>query len=188
MEVSPFICNIPTPENPNNPSTILGRATTPDFSLTGGFYTGNQLLQITSNIPGAIIRYTIDSSDPTEESAIYSGEIVLEKLTKETHKLKVQKYSWPDDLEHDDVYTGTREFAMVVKARVFANNYLPGKTIGATYFIDMRQPTLPVVSLSTDYKHLFSDETGIYVEGFNTIDGSVEDANWNHGLETTCLF
>jgi len=54
----------------------------------------------------------------------------------------------------------------VLRVRAFANDYLPGETVTRTYLVD-ENPTLPVVSIVTDPKHFFDQESGIYVKGPN---------------------
>ncbi len=53
----------------------------PIFSHNSGFYSGS--IQITLSVlsPGAIIHYTLDSSDPMEASPIYAGPIEINQTT-----------------------------------------------------------------------------------------------------------
>ncbi|MEY4904953.1 MAG: hypothetical protein RLZZ292_2768 [Bacteroidota bacterium] len=52
----------------------------------------------------------------------------------------------------------------VVRARCFQDTTALAKSVTQTYFIN-EQFTLPVVSLATDYKGMFDDNTGIYASG-----------------------
>jgi len=52
----------------------------------------------------------------------------------------------------------------VVRARVFKPGAIPGKITTRTYIFDA-QPTLPVISVTTDSMNLWDNETGIYVLG-----------------------
>lgn len=72
----------------------------------------------------------------------------------------------------------------VFRARSFRENYLPSKAVTSTYFID-ETTTLPVVSVVTEPDNLWSDETGIYVQGTNGITGHcmTEPCNWNQVWE-----
>lgn len=190
----------PTPEQANNPASIQGIAEPASFSLAGGFYANNQTLELSTDLSGAVIRYTIDGSDPIATSPIYSGPITIEKDIRQTQKIDIQQYGWPTSLEPNPInwetgepyYRGNREYAMVVKARVFHDDYFPSKTTGATYFIDMRQPSLPVISLSTNHEHLFSDESGIYIQGTNGATEYFGDyfltANWLNDWERPAYF
>ncbi len=57
----------------------------------------------------------------------------------------------------------------VVKAAVFKEGAVPGKTVTHTYLFD-DQSTLPVVSVAADSSDLWDNETGIYVLGDNYED------------------
>lgn len=54
----------------------------------------------------------------------------------------------------------------ILKARCFAHNTFPGKTITKSFFIE-EMFSLPVISISTDSVNLWSSTEGIYVEGKN---------------------
>ena len=57
---------------------VSGKVSTPYFSLDSGTYTGAQTCEITvSNPHDAVIYYTLDGSDPTTESAVYSGPLTI---------------------------------------------------------------------------------------------------------------
>ena len=64
------------------------------------------------------------------------------------------------------LYTGPilLDHTTVVRVKSFVTGFLPGPVVTRTYFINEVQ-NLPVISLSTDPDHFFSDETGIYVIG-----------------------
>ncbi len=69
----------PTPGKDN---TLYGSAqmetpAEPEFSLPEGFYPTPQLLQLTTQEPGATIRFTFDGTTPTAESPIFTNDIEL---------------------------------------------------------------------------------------------------------------
>ena len=65
-----------TPDSANSLSIPSGGyATIPMFSLQGGFYQGTQSLQLTTNYPGGMIRYTINGDMPNGNSTLYTGPI-----------------------------------------------------------------------------------------------------------------
>ncbi|HOS85230.1 MAG TPA: lamin tail domain-containing protein, partial [Bacteroidales bacterium] len=145
----------PTPGTSNVSTVVKGLAPKPNFNIQGGFYNSNQSITLSSPLAGAVIRYTTDGSEPTASSPIYSGTITAQKTTKTTqkygnnrlNKTGIQKYVWPTNLSYPaGYYDGTREYGYVIKAKVFHPDYLPSNTAGQTYFINMRKPTLPVVS------------------------------------------
>lgn len=71
----------PTPGASNSTATALLYATTPSFSINGGFYTSAQTLTITTSEVGGVIRYTTDGKDPVSTSSIYSTPLSITTTT-----------------------------------------------------------------------------------------------------------
>ncbi|MFC2134222.1 CotH kinase family protein [Bacteroidota bacterium] len=105
-------------------------AESPDFSKTGGIYTGNQILTLSAVSPTAVIYYTTDGSRPTSTSNVYTTALTLNET-------------------------------VVIRARVYDGDKLPGPMITNSYIID-ENPTLPVVSLTTFPEVLWDEDIGIY--------------------------
>ena len=59
------------------PASDTPTAATPSFSLGSGTYTGTQTVSISCETAGATIYYTLDGSDPTTSSTLYSGPIAI---------------------------------------------------------------------------------------------------------------
>ncbi|MDD3242372.1 MAG: lamin tail domain-containing protein [Eubacteriales bacterium] len=126
----------PTPGEKNNDG-YLGFAPQPVFSQVAGLYDGAQNVELQSGgVDGCTIYYTLDCSDPTNASSQYTGSAI--SFDKTT----------------------------VVRARAYAEGYLPSRVATATYLVD-EVHTLPVISLVTDPKNLFDETTGILVKGPN---------------------
>lgn len=178
-----------TPLAVNDIHVVAGVANPPAFSLAGGFYNATQTITLTSDISGATIRYTLDGSEPTLSSQIYSGPIAVGASRKTTQKVDILNYSYPNYFS-PGYYYGMRDFGTVIKAKVFHDNYIPSKTVGSTYFIGMRKPELPVISLSTESDNLFSEESGIYIKGNNGVTQSNTGvtANWFQDWERPAYF
>ncbi|RJP32505.1 MAG: hypothetical protein C4527_05995 [Candidatus Omnitrophota bacterium] len=71
----------PTPGRANS-SLFIGFVNDTKFSVDRGFYHEPFNLEITTNTPDAIIRYTVNGSEPSEENGMeYSGPIRIEKTT-----------------------------------------------------------------------------------------------------------
>lgn len=66
----------PTP-NAANAGAIPFYTPKPTFSLAPGFYAGTQTVSISCADPTAIIRYTLDGTDPSLASTQYTGPITL---------------------------------------------------------------------------------------------------------------
>ncbi|MFN3940366.1 MAG: chitobiase/beta-hexosaminidase C-terminal domain-containing protein, partial [Chitinophagales bacterium] len=63
----------PTPAFSNNASLCTdGYEPAPLFSLAPGFYSGSQIIEITSPSPASVIRYTLDGSQVKNTSPVYT--------------------------------------------------------------------------------------------------------------------
>ncbi len=71
----------PSPNAINNTKSHAGIVGKPVFTLRGGFYSGPQSITISSILPGSFMRYTLDGSEPSMNSAIYSGPIDINSTT-----------------------------------------------------------------------------------------------------------
>jgi len=71
-----------TPGEANSRMLYDSRAKAPEFSVKGGIFDDGERVQLTlSAQPGTHIYYTLDSSDPTQESMLYTGPITLTDTT-----------------------------------------------------------------------------------------------------------
>lgn len=119
----------------SNTGIYAGYAKRPDFSLGRGFYSGTQIITLSSTETTAhVIRYTTDGSDPSPSSTLYTTPISVSATT-------------------------------VIKARTFSSDptILPSFIEFNTYFIDVNT-TLPVVSLGGDLNTMFGGWSGTEVE------------------------
>ncbi|MCC7231951.1 MAG: lamin tail domain-containing protein [Bacteroidia bacterium] len=71
--------DVPTPGVSNGNIPCAGGYTTiPVFSLAGGYYTGSQTLSLSTTFPNGEIRFTLDGSDVSQSSSLYSSPILLD--------------------------------------------------------------------------------------------------------------
>ena len=68
----------------------------PKFSLAEGTYEGTQSIALTCKTEGATIYYTVDGTDPTAESAVYTDAIVLDQVGEHTIKALAMKEGLED--------------------------------------------------------------------------------------------
>ncbi|MGC9326358.1 MAG: CotH kinase family protein [Candidatus Hinthialibacter sp.] len=124
----------PTPGGPNHLEGVAGFAQEPIFSFPGGIYENAFSLELSAAAPNAEIRYTLDGSAPTERSAKYESPILIQK---------------------------TRQGAVLVRARVFRQDWLPSPVATHTY-IFRENLVLPILALTADPDDLFDRREGIY--------------------------
>ncbi len=87
--------------------TITGKVATPAFSPDPGIYSTDQNVVLSCSTPGAVIRYTTNESDPTENSPVYSTPIPASSDI--TIKAKAFKTGWieSDPATGKYIITGT---------------------------------------------------------------------------------
>lgn len=138
------------------------------FSLDGGLYEENIKVELSCDIEGAAILYTLDGSEPDINSFIYSKPIEItdegrpNQYTTKKCVLKPSSNADNADTQYgvNEVYKGT-----VIRARILKDAKLGTSIQTNTYFINPDY-SLPIVSLTTDPDGLFDDIEGNYVLGY----------------------
>ncbi len=126
----------PTPDASNDAMICYnGYEPAPIFSLAPGFYTGTQIVSLSSPSPTSQIRYTTDGSLVTEFSPLYTSPV-----------------SVPSNM-----VLSARCFS--------TGSLLTGPQVKQSYFINEDTYTLPILSISIDPGSLFDYDTGIYEFG-----------------------
>lgn len=134
----------------------------PQFSAEAGIYDKDFELTLKAG-EGETILYTLDGTEPTFNSYVYDGPIVIRDRSGEPNLIGdvatttgyTMKYEW----ENDYTYKGT-----VVKARIMKNGALSGRTVTRSYFIAPKT-TFNIVSLTVDPREMFDEWKGLYVPG-----------------------
>ena len=176
----------PSPGTANQEAALV--LEDPTFSQASGFYEDAVSLQISSS-SGTTVHYTLDGSDPTTNSPLYSGSLTL--MDPSSH---FDRYASRTDItEEDSGYLppdSPVDKAVVLRAVAFDAAGNSSNITTATYFIDFDQKdgyeNAAVLSLVTDPDNLFSSETGIYVRGA-LYDDAMEAGLIYNGLPWTYL-
>lgn len=137
----------------------------PFFSADSGFYENDFYLTLSAE-EGTSIYYTLDCSDPTVDSDCYSRPIHIYDKSSEPNKYRSiqnvqQEYKNKKEIGKEPV-----DKAFVVRALAVDKDGNQSKTITKTFWVDLEKyKDKTVISLVTDPKNLFDEETGIYVNG-----------------------
>jgi len=136
----------------NGKSWHTERCEKPVFNLPAGFYVSEQTLYFQKPLYGDTIYYTINGTEPTRSSTLYSPGNTISILTTRT-----------------------------IRARTFSKDKLPSDIATSTFFMNIRNHKLPVVSIVTDMVNLTDNTIGIYVIGTNGLaaNGSPGPVNYN---------
>ncbi|MCK4993085.1 MAG: CotH kinase family protein, partial [Bacteroidales bacterium] len=175
--------DLPSPGRPNTSDAYL-KTNNPGFSLPAGFYTEGLMLEISTEDPSVEIRYTTNGDEPNASSPIYMDPIPLNSRMGDPNvhseiRTNEDPYHWLPDWVPP---AGEVFKANVIRARAFKEGFYPSDIITGTYFVDAgihdRYPTIPVISINSDSRHLFDELTGIYVPGVNHRSGDNGSGNY----------
>ena len=136
----------------------------PTFSHDGGFYEDAFWLMLSTQDPQAEIHYTLDGSEPAQDSRAISQPIKIQSRAGEPNQLSAISTTSPRWIEP----LGEVLKATVVSVKAFGPDGSSSETATHTYFIgkDMADHfSLPIVSLATDPEYFFDYDQGIYVMG-----------------------
>jgi hypothetical protein len=179
----------PTPGKPNTPPTVAGFTDAPDFSVKRGFQTTPFSVSLTTKTAGATIRYTTDSSPPTESSNRYAEPIMIAATTvlraaafrpgwapsvAKTHtyvfpaQVAAQSASpsgFPSTWGNEYNYTNGTFTGPIVTADYGMDQAVATDPAYATSMVPALTESLPVISLAARNNDLFNFNTGIYCNG-----------------------
>lgn len=146
---------------------------TPEITLAGGAYTGNQTTTITCGTAGASIYYTLDGSVPTTSSTAYSSSVTID------HSCTLKAKAFKDGLTDSEVASATYTIKMETPSFSPAGGTYDvtqsvtlSSTAGATIYYTL-DGTTPTTS-STEYS------SAISVSSTKTIKALAVKANCNN--------
>ncbi len=147
-----------------DPTPYFAQVSPPEFSRESGFYGEEFELALSCADPDAVIRYTLDGSEPTIDSPLYEEPIVIRSRAGEPNIYSSKTgISLDDRPPSKEVFKGT-----VVRARVFESDLIMSDTVTHTYFVEENMAErykLPIISLVTNPENLFDYFTGIFMKG-----------------------
>src|ERR1044072_6219428 len=81
LQPQPMGRNVVVPKPQPKPKPTGPRAEPPTFSKAGGIFTNSFKVELKAKSAKAVIRYTLDGSDPVESSPAYSQPITMKNTT-----------------------------------------------------------------------------------------------------------
>ncbi|MHB9006097.1 MAG: CotH kinase family protein [Limisphaerales bacterium] len=153
----------PTPGAPNTTPGSTAWLLPPGLSHESGFYSEAFELSLTSATADAEIRYTLNGSEPTIGSPLFINPISIRSRLGTPNFLSLIPTVPGGQPPAGEVFKG-----WTVRARAFKADALPSAIATRTYWIHSRgreRYSLPVVALTTERKHFFDPDIGIYVPG-----------------------
>lgn len=154
----------------------------PVLSQTPGFYTGPVSVAVTAGIAEAVIRYTLDGSEPTHASAAYDQPLILTSRIGDPNTISLipTNYGFAWNMDSWRPPRGEVFKINVLRARAFLDGHAPSAIATGSFLVDPdpagRYP-LPVISVATSPANFFANDIGIYVPG-DTYAGGVWTGNF----------
>ncbi len=175
-----------TPGTSNTTTGVAATLTPPEFSVAGGVYTSAVSLAFSTTVTGGVVRYTLDGSEPTSNSALFSTALELASragLTNNWSMIPTNEGLDPGAPYYEGWQAPLGEVFKVhtVRARVFKSGSLPSSTITQSYLVDTNgthRYTLPILSIASDPSNFFSAATGIYVPGSSGTNYMQDGSDW----------
>ena len=144
---------------------LLAENYIPEFSVESGFYDSDFYLEMKTK-GNCEIYYTLDGSEPTKDSLLYTEPLLITDATKQPNKwcvrtdMSVEAYAVPDF---------SVDKCTIIRAVAVSEDNQYSEEQTASYFVgyDGRYGygNGYTISIITDPENLFSDEKGIYVTG-----------------------
>ncbi|NCD23337.1 MAG: hypothetical protein EOL90_10425, partial [Spartobacteria bacterium] len=163
-----------TPGAANTTTGYDALLATPAFSVAGGFFTTNVEVSLSTAETGAVVRYTLDGSEPTEASPVFTNALALGSKTGTPNDLSQIPTNFepvgPPYYEGWQSPDGEVFKFHTVRARTFRAGALPSAAVTQSYLVDAagtNRYSLPVVSIATDRVNFFGNDIGIYVPGWH---------------------
>ena len=181
-----------TPGEPNDPTGVIGFVSDTGFSVDRGFYDRTDLfsdgvlfggVRLTTNTPGATIRYTIDGSWPTASyGTVYTTPVMVTTTTTlraiavlddyQSSNVDTQTYIFLDDVIRQPANPGPQsnpayplEFPLTHQPGVAANYEMDTDVVRhALYASTIRNDlmSIPTMSIVMDMDDIFNQPNGIW--------------------------
>ena len=149
-----------------------------------GFYDAPVLVSVSNITSGATIRYTLDGSEPTASSTLYTGPITISSTTN--FRVRAFLDGWKPSHPRTDTYIFADDVVQQPESstNIMGDFTLDDSTNGQILVYGMDQgvvndthndssnqtfsvqdalKAIPSISITTDHDNLFSASTGIYV-------------------------
>lgn len=168
-----YFFNSPTPNNANTSESFEGLLEKPSVSHPGGLFSENLSVGLSTSNENAKIYYTLDGSEPNQNSTLYTSPIFIQNRTNTPNNLSLIPTNNNTDIGAP-YYEGWQEpqglvtKATIVRAKSYADGYLASNISTNSYLITPQgseKYTMPVTFLNTNKNNFFDPEIGIYVPG-----------------------
>ena len=170
LAVTAFIFSLKFSKNQKNSQLAFRyseKIKKPECDFFAGFYESEFIVKLSTPDSDNRIYYTIDGTEPSSESAVYTQPFSINNRTENRNYLSAIPTSprWKPPI--GDVFKAT-----VLRAIAVDDKNGKSKELVRTFFVNDvdKKYTLPIISITVNQKDLFGFNKGIYVLGNNYID------------------
>ena len=159
-----FYFQNPTPGASNLTTSALELLESPHFSHPSGAYSNSFLLTLSVSNSAVSIRYSLDGSEPTDKSALYTAPLFITNRAALPNVLSLIP-TVPGGIAPP---TGLVNKLTVLRAKAFKLGGLSAASVAHSFLVNPKgasRYSMPVVSLVSDRANFFDDNIGIYVPG-----------------------
>lgn len=151
-----------TPNAPNTTPGAYELLQVPSFSVPRGFFTHAFSLELAVTNSNSTIHYTLDGSEPTTNSPVYSTPLTIASRVGDPNTISEIRTAGGWAAPAGEVFK-----LNVVRARNFKPDAIASDTATHTYLIanETNRYSVPLISIATDADNFFDDDIGIYVPG-----------------------
>lgn len=159
----------------------------PSLSHGPGFYNEAFPLTLTHADGDAVLRYTLDGSEPTVDSPEFPVSLIVDSRENQPNTFSATDTTAGDSAPwHEPDHPVFK--ATTLRVAAFADEAISSRPITGTFFVGpdvAERYTMPVISVVTEREHFFGHEDGIYVAGAGYANGNHwQDSNfWQRGRE-----
>ncbi len=175
---------VPTPRAENTTQGYSALLSDPVANNNSGWFSNPVDVNFTTTDTLAVLHYTVDGSDPTDSSPVWSGPQTLHNRSDDPNLLSMISTvlpNLPPPVSELDMWFPPQTLVPkihTVKIRSFGPGALPSNIVTRVYMVGINLYEFPVISLTMNPDDLFDPDTGIYVAG-NGYDGvSFDTANF----------
>ncbi len=159
-----WLCfSTPTPGSPNTADGTVGIAQAPEFSTTGGFYTPEVSVGLTSPTPDSAVRYTTDGTEPTASSTCCTGPLTLTKTMVLKARTFAEGYT-PSEVVTHTYFINETITLPVISLSTDPKNFWGDTDIYTRYTVDYERP-VHIEFFEPGGKPAFSQIVGVKIHG-----------------------
>ncbi len=156
--------NVPTPGETNVGSQGADKAGEPTASVIGGFYNSAFTVELMTITAGAEIRYTLDGSDPTDVSTLYSTALSINQTTTLRAKAFAIDLLSSTTATYSYIFGPGHTFPVIALSFNDDDFFDPATGIYPNYEQDLERP-VHVEFFETDGSQVLSQEATVEIHG-----------------------